>query len=185
MRILIDMDDVMIDFLQHWIDVLNGKFNKNVKYNDIYCWSMQVAYPDLTREQIFDVLYNEEFWADISPKQGAITYIRRLIQDGHEIYVVTASDPLIMKFRQVYILNQFFPWIPQENVIMAHNKQMILGDVLVDDNPKNLVNGNYRGLLMTAPHNQGYPERLSNLIRVNSWEEVYDLIDKIEKGIYR
>ena len=73
MRILIDMDDVMIDFLQHWIDVLNGKFNKNVKYNDIYCWSMQVAYPDLTREQIFDVLYNEEFWADISPKQGAIT----------------------------------------------------------------------------------------------------------------
>ena len=68
---------------------------------------------------------------------------------------------------------------------MAHNKQMILGDVLVDDNPRNLVNGNYRGLLMTAPHNQGYPERLSNLIRVNSWEEVYGLIDKIEKGIYR
>lgn len=179
LKILLDMDDVMIDFLQRWVEVVNKKYNKTAKYTDIYCWSMHCIYPELTHDEIFNVLYKDEFWANVLPKYGAVKYIRRLIEDGHEIYVVTASCPKTMMLKQTHVLKKYFPFIPHENIIMAHNKQMVIGDILIDDNPKNLIGGTYKGILMTAPHNKQYPVRLHGWNRVNSWDEIYELISNM------
>ena len=48
------------------------------------------------------------------------------------------------------------PDFPQENIIISSEKQYIKGDVLLDDNPKHLIGGDYFKLLFTTPENKDF-----------------------------
>lgn len=62
-------------------------------------------------------------------------------------------------------------------MIITANKQMIRGDVLIDDGVHNLEGGSYKKILMTAPHNRNYDAEANGMIRVSNWTE-------IEKSIF-
>ena len=56
------------------------------------------------------------------------------------------------------------------------NQQMVRGDVLIDDGPHNLVNGQYFRILFDAPHNRGFNEKKYGMHRAVGWEQAYQLI---------
>ena len=64
----------------------------------------------------------------------------------------------------------------QEYLKRLHNKQMVMGDVLIDDGPHNLVNGPYFRILFDQPHNRGINEKKYGMYRAVGWEQVYQLI---------
>ena len=49
---------------------------------------------------------------------------------------------------------------------------MIDGDVIIDDAPHNLVGGNYRKILMDAPHNKWFDCDKHNVYRVDDWDRI-------------
>lgn len=71
---------------------------------------------------------------------------------------------------------ELFPFLDTNHIIIAHNKQMVRGDVLIDDGPHNLVNGQYFRILFDAPHNRGFNEKKYGMYRAVGWEQVYQLI---------
>ena len=105
--------------------------------------------------------------------------IKWAIDEGHEVYIVTASAYETIKSKMENVLFRYFPFISWSNVIIASNKQMIHGDMLIDDAPHNLIDGKYVKILMTAPHNINYDAARNHMIRVNSWEEIKDCIIKL------
>lgn len=66
--------------------------------------------------------------------------------------------------------------IPHNNIIVAHKKQMIRADVLIDDAPFNVENGWYYGILFDAPHNRNYSIHSEFIERAKNLCEVYNLI---------
>lgn len=110
------------------------------------------------------------------PIKGSVKYIQKLIDDGHEVYIVTSAHYKSVVHKVEKVLLKHFPYIPWERVIITSKKQMIKGDVLIDDAVHNLVNGDYHKFLMNAPHNQSYDEKADGMVRVSSWEEIYELI---------
>ena len=64
-------------------------------------------------------------------------------------------------------------------MIVAAKKQMIRGDVMVDDGPHNLEGGDYIRILMNAPHNRSYNAEEHGMIRAFSWREIYGIISEI------
>lgn len=180
MTILVDMDDTMECLLEAWIARINAIHNLNVQKCDIKEWDLRVAFPTLTQEEIFAPINTVELWQNVKPKDGAVKYLKQLIADGHNIIVVTAShyDSVALKMKEV--LFKHFPFIPYEDVIITSRKQLINGDVLIDDAPHNLVGGTYKPILFNAPHNQELNAEKYGMIRVNSWEEVYQAIKDIE-----
>lgn len=176
--ILIDLDDVLTNMLDTWVDWLNH-FNKlDVKVEDIKQWDMSIAFSTLTQEQIYFPLQQREFWQCVCTRSDAREYVKRLFDEGYNIYIVTSTRPHLMQYKMSYCIEPFFPYIDYEHIITCYNKQMIKGDVLVDDYPNNLIDGDYEKILFSRSHNENQAD--SSLFHIaRDWEEVYKIIHKI------
>ncbi len=175
LKILFDADDVAEDLLGCWVKRLNERYGTKVMPSDVVEWDMTRAFPTLTKEQIYGVLQDEGIWANLQPIPGAQEYLQQLHQEGHELYMVTATDCRTCGAKVRRIL-ELFPFLDVEHIVIAHQKQMVLGDVLIDDGPHNLVGGRYFRILFDQPHNRGFDEKKHGIFRAVGWAEVYRLI---------
>jgi len=176
LTILVDMDDTIENLLEEWVSILNERYSRYVVTDDIRSWKLTDSYPGLTEMQVYGPLHTEELWKNVKPKWDAVFYLKLLKEEGHDIYVTTSSNFNTIKVKATAILERYFPFISWEHVIVASRKQMIRGDVMVDDGPHNLIDGEYERILMTAPHNRDFPAELHNMTRANNWCEVYEII---------
>ncbi len=93
--------------------------------------------------------------------------------------IVTASTYVTIKAKAEKVLFRYFPFLTWDDVIVTSRKQLINGDVLVDDGVHNHYGGSYRKILMDAMHNQGIDESEIGAVRVMNWDEAYIEICKI------
>lgn len=180
LRILIDVDDVLEDLSTQWVQWLDEKYGLSVKPEDIVSWDMHEFFPTLTDSELYSPLHSKRFWNEMTPKDGAVEYVKRLKDDGHDVVIVTASHPDTVPKKMGKFLFKYFPYISFKDVIITSRKQMISGDVLIDDAPHNLVGGCYMKILMTANHNRSYDAESNMMIRVNDWKEAYDAINRLD-----
>lgn len=180
MTILVDLDNVLINTGQAWVDILNEKYGTNVDYDDVTEWDITKFFPTLTRDEVYEPLSTGDVWSRAAPIPGAVDALNKMISDGHDVYVATASSLNTIGKKWKEVLQKFFPMIHHNNVIIANKKQMIKADVLIDDAPFNLEGGDYFGVLFDAPHNRRYelPEGKSppHIGRAASWEDAYDWV---------
>ena len=184
MVILVDMDDTIELFLKAWINGVNKQYGRNVAYEDIKTWDVAVAFPGLTREQVYSIPMQHGFWSNVEPIENAAEVLSRLMAKGHEVYIVTAAsyDSVFEKMSEV--LFRYFPFIKWDQVIISSHKQLIRGDILIDDGVHNLEGGHYKKILMTAPHNITYNAEAHGMIRVHNWQEIEHVISQIQHREY-
>lgn len=178
LTILVDMDDTIEDLLGAWVAWLNKHHGLNVKPEDIKSWDITQYFP-LSNSEIYAPLNEDAFWNTVKPKDGAAGYLAKLKLDGHKLYIVTTSGYKTLATKMEEVLFKYFPFISWNDVIITADKQLIDGDVLVDDGVHNLAGGNYHKLLMDAPHNRWTDDAKYGFIRVHNWEEAYREINKI------
>lgn len=172
LTILVDMDGVLEDLVGTWVNVLNIIYGTNVRYEDIKEWDMRKAFPELGDKQILEPLNNKSFWKLIHPIPGAVEALQKFQSDGHKVVVVTASSYETIKDKMEDVLFKYFPFIKWSDVIITEHKQMIKGDVLIDDAVHNVVGGSYIGVLVNAPYNQDFDAEANNVFRVSNWEDI-------------
>ena len=178
-KILVDMDDTITWLLPIWVDYLNKKYSLDVQWDKIKEWDMTLAFPTLTKEQVYEPLTTEEIWDLVVPRKGVIEVLSKLQEEGHEIFICTATDYRNVKPKFEKVIKKHLPFISWNNFIVASNKQMIKADILVDDAPHNLENGDYFKILITTPYNQGYAAENNGIVRVFNWKEIYDTITRL------
>ena len=179
-KICIDMNDTIEDLVQAWIIWLNKKYGTSVTYKDITDWQIWQFFPTLTKQQVYDVLIEPEFWKTVQPKYDAIKYIKQLKDDGFDVYICTHSLYKCLKEKMEEVLFKYFPFITWNDVIVMQNKQMLMCDVLIDDGPHNLVDGDYHKILYSTPYNQNTDDYgLYDYQRAHNWEEVYELVNSL------
>lgn len=181
MTILIDIDDVLNNLLECWLKCLNTKYQYNVKPEEVIDWNIRKFFPTLTSEQIFEPLNDIEFWKTVTPKKDAPKYLKQLFDEKNNIYLCTSTYYKNIQSKFEYFIKKYYPFIEWDKVIVAHNKQMINADILIDDGIHNLVGGNYTKILFAAPHNKGLDREIKKygIIKVESWKEIYDIIKNI------
>ena len=183
MDIIIDMDDICVELLEPWLNVLNKKSKYHREEVDIVNWDIRLAYPDLTSFQIYTPLYDVELWKNVRPVKGAYECMQRLMQEGHRIYIATASYPQNFGIKTEECLFKIFKFIKHEDVICIHNKSLLKGHIMFDDYHENLKNFEGLRVLRTKPYNINCSDdcfdiRTSN---ENCWEEFYKIVKELEK----
>lgn len=176
LTILIDMDDTIENLLECWVSELNRVYGTSVKYDEVFAWDMSEVFPTLTKTEIYAPLHNSNFWSKIHPLPGSVEYVKRLIDDGHNVYIVTTSHYTDIKNKIENVLAKHFPFISWKNVIITSRKQLINGDILIDDGVHNLEGGKYIKFLMDASHNRSYDAEKNGMLRVYDWKEIYKII---------
>jgi 5'(3')-deoxyribonucleotidase len=164
MRILVDVDGVLADFVGSFLSCYSDRGG------DIppdFEWREWCDFEKLPDQDAVHKAWEHEwlFSATLDPYPGAMQALRHL-NDRHEVYLVTA----VCAPWRVHIpartgwLRRHAPFLDiQKQVIIASAKHVVVGDVLVDDYLPNLVNwslANPRGLpvVIDRPWNQALPD---------------------------
>ncbi len=181
MTILVDMDDTIEQLLRAWIRRVNEKFGRNASYDEVKDWNVAAVYPGLSWEDVYTVPLEPGFWGTVEPIPGAAEGLQKLMADGHDVLIVTATPYQSVPEKMTDLLFRYFPFLSWNQVIITTRKQLIRGDVLIDDGIHNLEGGDYAKILVTAPHNRDYDAEANGMIRVNNWDEILEAIEKLEK----
>lgn len=165
LRILIDIDEILYSLISEGLEIYNKKYNKQLKPSDIneYVVSKEIL------ECLGEVKYKR------GDKDNAINYVKELISMGHDVYLLTASmkENLMDKIAWV---EKNLPELSYEKMIIAKNKHLVHGDVIVDDYQWNIIGhpAKYK-FLMDAPHNQHVMES-DMIIRVKTLKDVVEFL---------
>ena len=177
MIIGLDFDGTINNMLDTWVEWLNKKHNTVVKLEDIIDWELAKVFPTLTKSEIFEPLNTPEFWYHVTIKPGTIEVVEKLIQDGHEVYIVTSSHYRTLTAKLDNCLFAHFPFLKKENVIITYNKSLIKCDILLDDGEHNFINFKGIKVLFDAPYNIN---STVHDFRVTSWKDFYELVNELK-----
>ena len=179
MTILVDLDDTIEQLLKALVKRANERFQRNASVDDVTDWSIVCAFPGIEKKQILDFMCEQDFWETVEPVPGAAEALKHFMDEGHQVYIVTATEPEHVEGKMKRVLFRYFPFLSWDQVIVTSRKQMIRGDVLIDDGVHNLEGGEYRKILVTAPYNREYDAEAHGMIRVHNWDEIIGVIDRM------
>ncbi len=179
LTILVDMDDTIEHLLDAWVGWVNKKYGRNVKSEDVTTWDVSKAFEGLTKNQVYEVLNDSDFWQTVEPVSGASEVLQRFIEKGHKVYIVTATTYESVQAKMDKLLFRYFPFLSWNDVIITSHKQMIKGDVLIDDGIHNLVGGEYHKILVDAPYNRYYDAEANGMVRVYNWNEIEEVVNQL------
>ncbi len=183
MTILVDMDDTIEQLLKTWVSRANEKYGRNVTLDEITDWNVAAPYPGISKKEICKITYEPGFWSSIEPMPGAAEALKHFMDAGHEVFIVTATEIEHVEEKMKGLLFRYFPFIFWDHVIITSRKQMIRGDVLIDDGIHNLEGGEYKKIMFTAPHNRNYDAEANGMIRVHTWDEIVRIIDSMQRAV--
>ena len=182
LTVLVDFDQTLNNLNEAWVAYLNERHGTSVNPDNVNSWDITKAFPTLTTFEIFKPLTEEALWERVVPLPKAYDTICKLKYDGHKIYIVTTSNPISVPLKLNKVLFKYFPFFTYNDVIITSHKQLIIGDVLVDDAPHNLEGDTtYAKILISAPHNRSFDEKSIGAVRADDWDEIYELINNLAK----
>lgn len=150
LTIAVDMDGILVDLLEPWLDVLNIKLRHPISKNDVTHYRMEkiaaLSDANCTAEQIMSILHVPDFFYKAPPIAGAIYAMRQLVTLGHHVQIVTAVPTIswfndsVRKQKRQWLYKQM-PFIQDEDIIFAEaeDKHEVKADVFIDDRPDTLM----------------------------------------------
>jgi len=141
LRILIDIDSVVADTLPYWLDRIGKDTGVYAKIEDITLWEMSKCPPlnQLTPKQIFGVLQDPGFIENVPPMPGVAEALKKLMDQGHEIYLLTARHGPVSMPETLTWVKKNLPFLnPEKQIIFCYDKNLIQGDIIIDDKAETL-----------------------------------------------
>jgi len=169
----IDLDGVVVNIMQNWLDQYNRDWEDDLTTERITAWETHSFAKGGTR--IYDYMWREGFFGEAPPYPGAIEAIQCLWNLNHTIYFASTPIPSAFCPKEKYDwVEHYLPEIGRENVILGWNKGLLRGDALVDDKPENLLKFKGMKVLMDRPWNRdcAQEDNARGIFRAMSWDDV-------------
>lgn len=176
LRVLSDADDTIENLIECWVGALNKTHRLSVTPEDVKTWDFSEAFPMLSDKEIYAPLYVKEIWKELQPIKDSYRYLKQIMDDGHDLNIVTATNYHTCDVKIARIL-EIFPFLSWEQFVITSHKQIIMGDILIDDGVHNLIGGDYKKVLFDQPHNRSFNEQEIGAIRVYNWEQAYKVVN--------
>lgn len=190
MRIGIDLDEIVADTMPAIVNFHNEKYGTDLKKNHFHSyrfWEVWGGTRDEAIKKIYEFSETDHF-VKINPVAGSLNAIKKLKENGHELFVITGRQNEIIKKTEEWIEKHFpevFSGIHFANsygftgqplkksaICSQLNIEIMIEDDI--DHAKDLAEAGIRVFLFDQPWNQNDLEK--DVERVFSWEEIIDKI---------
>lgn len=169
MLLFFDMDDVICDLMTPWLSAINAVSGESLRREDITDWDVG----RFTRigNQAYQFIHEPWLYGSLRLMPGAARVLGRLIDAGHDIYILTAAVPEAATPKAHWV-DEHLPWLGHRRMWLGHDKWRLArpGALMVDDKPANIRDWRAAGgigLVFDQPWNQDVTGP-----RVRSWPEL-------------
>ena len=131
LTIALDVDNCLFPCMSIALNILNKSFGWTLKEDDITDLRLSMQSEEV-RTAYFELMKTGVIYSLQTPKDGAVELVESLQRIGHDVVFLTSPDPDRATTRAEQLL-QFFPSVPQENIILTYRKDLVCADVLLDD----------------------------------------------------
>lgn len=181
MIICFDIDNVINDLTEKTITLYNARNNKNIQMSDITTYNFYDCLSKDDADGIISLFKDKELWDSLKPLPYSQETLKKLIKQGHQIFLATATDPINFAWKCEW-LSRYFSFIPTDNIIRIMDKSLLKIDVMVDDHLSHLINNVCERVCLDYPWNQSTSKDYAyDIKRVYNWRDVVDIIKDIER----
>lgn len=185
MIILVDIDGVVADTQQRWLNLYNAEYVDSLCVEDIREWQVHRFTKPECGARIYDYLRMPDLYDEVLPVDGAVLGLSRIRQMGHTVRYVSAgfyNGKVKWLHDNAFLVD--YPhgtdaWEATRDVVLTADKSMIRGDILVDDRYDNVAEFPGHGILFNRPWNAAEPWAS----RADNWEEVVVKIRRMGDGL--
>jgi 5'-nucleotidase len=170
-RILVDMDGVLADVYHRFLDLHEKESGVRLDLKSIIGLKEAEAFPNL-----LNWVNTPGFFRGMPLMTNSQRVLKRLNENYEVIVTSMATEfPISLTDKQLW-LEEHYPFISWKQLVFCGRKELINGDLMIDDHFKNLDNFSGETLLFTQPHNMNVTE--TRHTRVGSWTEIEKLLLK-------
>lgn len=187
MRVAIDVDDVVLELMDSWLEVYNEKTGTAFSKDQMLNWDLTKNGLDTTA---YDILsqHAEKIYSRVYPIEGAQQAVRLIHNSGYEVVYITAAvaktlDAKVDALERFGFLRK--GRTIDDRLIVTGRKNLIDADILIDDKPENIIRWPYprKGILFTQPWNDRVTLLPERAVRCSGWTEVLEHLGLI-RGVY-
>lgn len=175
----VDCDNVINNLQETVVEIFNRRYGTEYTLEDFQDYDIEQC---LSKEEALDMkaLYCEKgIYNFVKPISGASTALKKLIQNGHEVYIVTDSHPSIFE-EKVNWIKYHFSFIDDSHIVAMKNKWLFKCDVMVEDNLTNLLGKPYYyRICFDYPWNRNTMDDVYGIYRCNNWNDIITAANKI------
>ena len=194
MNIAVDIDEVMANFLEQFIQFQEKEYGKRVQFENITSYSLKDFFGVSEKEEIRQIyeFYTTEFFRNIKPIPNSKESLEKLKGQGHRLFVITARQSHIEN-ETIEWVNTHYPGIFEDIIITNEGAKTTsyerkadvcttLGaHIIIEDSFKNAYESAQKGMkaiLFNKPWNRREKDR-EGIFRVDSWEQALTIINSL------
>ena len=192
MKILLDMDEIIAQWVSRITQYYNEDHGTSFTLDDVKNWDVTTNFGPGSEGAIRSYMRYIELYRDLEPVEGAIVGMKKLLDAGHELRIVSSVPKCagISYHGKLEWLRRNTPFFNLKHFIASHVKDEQMGDVLFDDGLHNImpfVKSGRNAVVLDRPWNHDIvPAMLKYNVtksevrlihRVSHWNQFLTLID--------
>ena len=195
MKIGIDIDGVVAEYLQGFCDFYNHHYKDNLKLDDFRKFSIShtLGVDNNESMRLRDEFHNTCFFNNLCLVSGCRDVINKLREDHDIVFISSREDSLMIKTRDFF--QRFFPDNKFKIIFSGdifdnkekRKKHEICNEmgikVLIEDDIDICYKylDNIKIILLKRPWNKEQDKEHDNLIKADDWGDVFDIINNLNK----
>jgi 5'(3')-deoxyribonucleotidase len=181
MTIMVDIDDTICNMQQTAINIFNSLYNANYTLDDIYDYDVMNCMPVEHAQKMIEIYGRTGFYDSVKPIKGAQDGLQKLINNGHQVYLVTSAIPKTYE-EKIEFVKRYFPYIDETHIVSMKHKHLFRCDVMIEDCLQNLLaKPYYHRICFNQPWNQSNKDYVYDIHRCYNWDDVLAAVNKINE----
>jgi 5'(3')-deoxyribonucleotidase len=181
MILAIDIDDTICNLQETVVNIFNQRYGKKYSVDDFHDFDVTNVLPEDEATNMISIYGESGLYKIVKPISNAKNALQKLINKGHQIYLVTNAVPGTYG-EKVEFVKKYFPYIDDAHIVSMKHKHLFRCDVMVDDCLQNiLAKPYYHRVLIDRPWNRSNSDYAYGIYRCYNWNEVLEAIDKIDE----
>lgn len=182
MVLCIDVDDVICNLQEVVVNLFNKRYGSHYTIEDFTEYDVMNILPTQDAMVLKDMYGETGLYDKVKPMPGAQEALEKLINLGHQVYLVTAAIPKTYG-EKVAFIKRFFPYIDDGHIVAMKHKHMFKCDVMIEDNLNNLLaKPYYHRICFDRPWNREVNDWTYDIHRCKNWNEIVEVVNKINDG---
>lgn len=181
MKLGFDIDGVISNFVDTFVEVVKSHYNLTLTEGDIYCHDLNLVLGISKQER--NKLIRETLLSDIALMPKAQRTLMKLKTEGHQIFIITARFKDLVAVTKAWLKKKGIPY--SQLIQMNEGKKYLAEvelDLIVEDNLEDALEWSQKVdniLVYDHPWNQTF--NIKGLIkRVYNWDEIFDEVQRLK-----